>query len=123
MKQVIQLITVFLPATLAASHPIEAATQPVRVFIRAGQSNTEGYGRVRTLARLGEKSQCAPLLKKIRQDDGSWVVRDDVFVSFHGGKTVGPLSVGFGADGERVGPEMKFGAVMAEAMKEMMEKP
>lgn len=70
----------------------------VKVCILAGQSNMEGLGHIRTLAHLGEDSQYGRLLKKIRNDDGSWVARDDVFVYFRGGKTTGPLSVGFGAN-------------------------
>lgn len=42
MKQTIQVIPLFLLATLAASHPVAAATKPVRIFILAGQSNMEG---------------------------------------------------------------------------------
>ncbi len=90
----------------------------VKVFILAGQSNMEGYGHVRTLGRLGDDAQYAPLLKKIRKDDGAWVVRDDVFCYFRSGKTVGPLSVGFGGNREFVGPELMFGAVMGEALKD-----
>ncbi|MCR4413627.1 MAG: sialate O-acetylesterase [Thermoguttaceae bacterium] len=87
----------------------------VKVFILAGQSNMEGFGHIRTLAHLGDDPQYGGLLKKIRNDDGSWVVRDDVFVYFRGGKTTGPLSVGFGAYPEFVGPELMFGVVMGDA--------
>ena len=47
MKQTIQLIPLFLLTTLAASHPVTAATKPVRVFILAGQSNMEGAGQIK----------------------------------------------------------------------------
>ena len=90
----------------------------VKVFILAGQSNMEGYGHTRTLARLGEDPQYGGLLKKVRNDEGSWVVRDDVFISFRGGKTAGPLSVGFGGGKEFVGPELMFGVVMGDAFKD-----
>ncbi|HUT91243.1 MAG TPA: sialate O-acetylesterase, partial [Thermoguttaceae bacterium] len=90
----------------------------VKVFILAGQSNMEGLGHTRTLAHLGKDPQYGALLKKIRNDDGSWVVRDDVFISFRGGKTLGPLSVGFGANKEFVGPELMFGVVMGDAYKD-----
>jgi alpha-galactosidase len=90
----------------------------VKVFILAGQSNMEGYGHTRTLARLGEEPPNAPLLKKVRNDDGSWVVRDDVFISFRGGKTTGPLTVGFGGGKEFVGPELMFGVAMGDLYKD-----
>ena len=47
-EQTIQLIPLFLLATLPASHPVAAATRPVRVFILAGQSNTEGAGQIKS---------------------------------------------------------------------------
>jgi len=90
----------------------------VKVFILAGQSNMEGLGHIRTLAHLGQDPQYGSLLKKIRNDDGSWVVRDDVCCYFRGGETVGPLSVGFGANKESVGPELMFGVVMGDAYKD-----
>jgi hypothetical protein len=55
---------------------------PLKVFILAGQSNMEGLGVVSTLDRLGEHPTYGYLLKKIRKDDCSFVVRDDVFVSY-----------------------------------------
>ncbi len=55
---------------------------PVKVFVLAGQSNMEGHAGVTTLDRLGEHPTHGYLLKKIKQDDGSFVVRDDVFVSY-----------------------------------------
>lgn len=48
MKQTIQLIPLFLLATLAVSHPVAAATKPVHVFILAGQSNMEGAGQIKS---------------------------------------------------------------------------
>ena len=42
----------------------------------------EGHGGVKTLDRLGEHPTHGYLLKKIKRDDGSFVVRDDVFVSY-----------------------------------------
>lgn len=88
----------------------------VKVFILAGQSNMEGFGHVRTLPRLGEEPGNAPLLKRLRGDDGAWRVRDDVFVSFRSGKTVGPLGIGFGADADRLGPELMFGTIVGDAI-------
>jgi hypothetical protein len=55
----------------------------VKVFLLAGQSNMEGLGGIRTLDALGEHPTHGHLLKKIKNDDGSFVVRDDVFVYYH----------------------------------------
>ena len=94
---------------------------PVKVFILAGQSNMEGHGGVKTLDRLGEHPTHGYLLKKIKKDDGSFAVRDDVFVSYQKAdeKIKRPLSVGMGAWGaDWFGPELMFGIEMGDYFKE-----
>lgn len=59
---------------------------PVKVFILAGQSNMEGHGGVKTLDQLGAHPTHGHLLTKIKRDDGSFIVRDDVFVSYQQAK-------------------------------------
>ena len=93
---------------------------PVKVFILAGQSNMEGHGGVMTLDSLGEHPTHGYLLKKVKNSDGSFVVRDDVFVSYQKGaeKIKRPLSVGMGAWGkEWFGPELMFGMEMGDFYK------
>lgn len=94
---------------------------PVKVFILAGQSNMEGHGGVQTLDRLGEYPTHGYLLKKIKRDDGTFTVRDDVFVSYQkADETIKrPLSVGMGAWGaDWFGPELMFGIEMGDHFKE-----
>ena len=81
---------------------------PVKVFILAGQSNMEGLGGVTTLDALGAHPTHGQLLKKIKKDDGSFVVRDDVFIYYQRGKEAikSPLTVGQGAGKDRIGPEL-----------------
>jgi len=82
---------------------------PVKVFILAGQSNMEGLGGIKTLDALGEHPTHGHLLKKIKNEDGSFVVRDDVFVSYQRGseKIKRPLTVGMGGWGaDWFGPEL-----------------
>ena len=93
----------------------------IKVFILAGQSNMEGLGGIQTLDRLGEHPTHGYLLKKIRKDDGSFVVRDDVFVSYRKAdeKITRPLSVGMGGWGaDWFGPELMFGIGMGDHFKE-----
>jgi len=100
-----------------AGTPRQEFKGPVKVFILAGQSNMEGHGGVSTLDRLGEHPTHGYLLKKIKKDDGSFVVRDDVFVSYKKtDETIKrPLSVGMGAWGaDWFGPELMFGIVMGD---------
>jgi hypothetical protein len=99
---------------LAVPTPAEPASTPkgaVKVFILAGQSNMEGLGGLRTLDALGAHPTQGALLQKIRNADGSYVVRDDVFVFYkRGNETIkAPLTVGMGAGKDRFGPELGFG--------------
>ena len=101
--------------------PRETFKGPIKVFILAGQSNMEGHAGVKTLDRLGEHPTHGYLLKKIKNDDGSFVVRDDVFVSYQKAneKIKRPLSVGMGAWGaEWFGPELMFGIGMGDHFTE-----
>jgi alpha-galactosidase len=107
-------------ALLCALSPISFA-KPLKVFILAGQSNMEGHAGVMTLDRLGEHPTHGYLLKKIKKEDGSFVVRDDVFVSYkkENEHIKRPLSVGMGAWGaEWFGPELMFGIEMGDFYQE-----
>jgi len=65
-----------------AAKPQAKLKGPVKVFILAGQSNMEGHAGVQTLDQLGKHPTHGHLLKKIKNADGSYIVRDDVFVSY-----------------------------------------
>ena len=78
---------------------------PLKVFILAGQSNMEGQGAIRTLDWLGEDERYGRLLEKIKNKDGSWAVREDVWIYYpraRGGPKKGNLSVGYGARDDRI---------------------
>jgi len=104
-----------------AGKPQQKFNGPVKVFILAGQSNMEGHAGISTIDALGEHPTHGYLLKKIRNDDGSFVVRDDVFVSYQRGseKLKRPLTVGMGAWGAGwFGPELMFGIEMGDYYKQ-----
>ena len=104
-----------------AGKPQKKFKGPVKVFILAGQSNMEGLGGVHTLDALGDHPTHGYLLKKIKKDDGSIVVRDDVFVSYQRGseKIKRPLTVGMGGWGaDWFGPELMFGIEMGDYYKD-----
>jgi hypothetical protein len=109
----------------------KAADQsPVRVFILAGQSNMEGQGVADlkgpdyndgkgTLACLLQDPAKAPQFAHVRDPQGKWTVRDDVWVRYQreGAPLLrGPLTVGFSVygDAHHFGPELQFGWVMGE---------
>lgn len=99
---------------------------PVKVFILAGQSNMVGHGFIAAdpkrnggkgsleqLARdPGSDKKFKPLLNK----DGSWRVRDDVWIHYFDRK--GKLTVGYGAGADTIGPELGFGTVVGDSIRE-----
>jgi len=105
---------------LASAEPAPKRKGPVKVFLLAGQSNMEGLGGLNTFDALGAHPTQGALLKKIRNDDGSHVVRDDVFVFYkRGNETIkAPLTVGMGAGKDRIGPELGFGIGMGDLYEE-----
>jgi hypothetical protein len=97
----------------------DAADGKVKVFVLAGQSNMEGHGQVRSIPVLSEHPEFGHLLKKLRNEDGSWLVRDDVTIAWKAKeKQHGPLSVGWGCAESEIGPELMFGTIMGETYDE-----
>jgi hypothetical protein len=88
--------------------------QPVKVFILAGQSNMQGHGHLKTIDWLGKDPRYGHLLKKIKNDDGSFVVRKDVWITYPARKKHGPLTVGYGVSDNHIGPDVMFGSVMGD---------
>ena len=119
-------IATFLLIALAAIASAQAATTPVRVFILAGQSNMEGHGLVPadpkrnggkgSLEFVAKDPATAKHFTPIMDAAGMWRTRDDVWISCLDRK--GPLSVGYGARPEMIGPELGFGWVMGDALDE-----
>lgn len=116
-----------------------AAAEPakkLKVFILAGQSNMEGQavvdltGRdynqgkgtlVEVMAHPGNAERYAHLKDK----DGKWVVRQDVWVRYQREKQpllTGGLSVGYSVYGDKhhFGPEFQFGHVVGEAYRDQV---
>jgi hypothetical protein len=108
-----------LAATSLPSFGKTSKRKKIKVFILAGQSNMEGHGQLRSLDHLGNHPKYGHLLKKLKNTDGSWAVRDDVTISW---KTKnpqsGPLTVGWGFESHEIGPELMFGAIMGERYDE-----
>lgn len=120
---VIATLTAFvllLPSTAAIADPPK--NEPVKVFILAGQSNMEGQGKVACdLQKNGGKGSLdyvvhhpatANRFKSVLDKGGRWIVRDDVWIWYLGRK--GKLTVGYGANEDKIGPELGFGLVMGD---------
>ncbi len=102
------------------------SARPVKVFVLAGQSNMEGAGFVKSdpqrsggkgsLEYLARDQASAEKFKHLVDQDGKWVVRDDVWIHYLDRK--GPLTVGYGAKDDRIGPELGFGIAIGDAYDE-----
>ncbi|MDR3402511.1 MAG: sialate O-acetylesterase [Chthoniobacter sp.] len=130
MKLILPLLAALLLAPLAAPG---AASNAVKVFILAGQSNMEGQAVVDlagkdyndgkgTLAMLMRDPAKASMFQHLRGPDGKWTVRDDVWVHYQReGQPLlaGPLGLGFSVYGDthHFGPELQFGHVVGNYVK------
>jgi alpha-galactosidase len=125
--------TVILTAALLCAIPSASFAKPLKVFILAGQSNMEGHAAVSTFDYIGKDSLTAPILKEMRNPDGTPRVCDKVWMSYltgpydgsANGEGLGKLTAGFGARGDRptemcgnIGPEFTFGIYMEKKLKE-----
>lgn len=117
-----------LISLLAITLPV--AAKPLKVFILAGQSNMEGHAKIETFDYIGDDPATAPLLKQMRNADGTPRVCDHAWISYLTGmgdnndEAFGKLTAGFGSrrnpteDGGKIGPEFTFGIAMDAAFEE-----
>jgi len=109
----------------------QAAAKPLKVLILAGQSNMEGHAAVSTFDHIGMDPKTAPLLKEMRNADGTPRVCDKVDIAFFSSKggwgkeptpvhKQGKLTTDFGAQGHgpQIGPEFTFGIFMQKQLNE-----
>lgn len=128
-----RLIDMGITAMLLCLLSPSCLAQPLKVFILAGQSNMEGHAEVRTFDYIGKDPATAPLLKEMRNADGTPRVCERVWMSYltgpydgsANGEGLGKLTTGFGArgnrpteDGGKIGPEFTFGITMEKELKE-----
>jgi len=108
---------------LITLHVAEAA-KPLKVFILAGQSNMEGQGVIAaepkrndgkgSLEYLVKNLDTPERFKHLVDEAGTWRVREDVWIWYLGRH--GPLTVGYGARQDRIGPELGFGYFVGDAL-------
>jgi len=140
MRHIVNAVVISTFALLALSQPApvgqrdcspkQAGKSPVKVFILAGQSNMEGQGVADldgkdynegkgALNYVMKDPAKAPLHKHLKDDQGQWTVRDDVWVWYkpeNGPVKSGPLTLGFTVYGGRhhFGSELQSGDVGVE---------
>jgi len=91
-----------------------SASDKVKVFILAGQSNMEGKAGNKLAEYQANDPATAELFNHLRRE-GDWKVRDDAWVKFferHGG-----LSIGYGSR-DCSGVELEFGNTLADRFDE-----
>ncbi|MFM8479126.1 MAG: sialate O-acetylesterase [Planctomycetaceae bacterium] len=103
------------------------------MFVLAGQSNMEGHAAISTFDYLGKDPLTAPILREMRNPDGTPRVCEQVWMSYltgpydgsANGEGLGKLTAGFGArgdqptrDGGKIGPEFTFGIYMEKAVEQ-----
>jgi len=116
-----------VPAAIAAALSCGLLpAQKLQVYVLVGQSNMQGHAMVRTFDYVGEDPATAPLLRKMRADDGTPTELEHVRIAYLTGgrdgdqEVTGKLTAGFGArrnpqqSDDKIGPEFTFGIRMAE---------
>jgi len=125
--------TTILAVALICALTSSAFAKPLKVFILAGQSNMEGHAEISTFDYIGKDPLTAPMLKEMRNPDGTPRVCDKVWMSYltgpydgsANGEGLGNLTAGFGARddqptkaGSKIGPEFTFGITMEKELKQ-----
>ena len=96
----------------------QAGSSPVKIFILAGQSNMLGQGDISPVTTPGTLEHTvandpAGIYQFLKDGGGNWVVRNDVWIRDQN-PSKGGLTVGYGADSGKVGPELGFGHVIGD---------
>ena len=89
------LMMVSASATKSEANDAEAS-ETVKVYILAGQSNMEGKAQNKLWEHQATDPKTKEFFAHLRNGD-QWAVRDDVFIKFLGRS--GPLTLGFGSPG------------------------
>ena len=109
------LLSVFVLSTLLCGPIVAAEKKPLKVFVLAGQSNMQGHAKASTFEHIGMDPATKPMLDAMLGLDGKPKVCERVWISSIGcaeAEQTGKLTVGFGASGEKIGPEFTFGLYM-----------
>ena len=103
-----------------------SASERLQVFILAGQSNMQGHAQASTFDSMATDPLTAPILKEIRNADGTPRVCQKVWISSVGclgdaysdftGEQKGLVTVGYGPGSDKFGPEFTFGIYMEKIL-------
>jgi len=93
------------------AHTDKTSKKPLKVFILAGQSNMQGHARMETLEYLTSDPGSTPIWNDILTQDGKPRIHENVWINYlsPNGVKHGRLTTGYGADENKIGPELMFG--------------
>ena len=121
MKPTMRVILIGFTVTCVL--PALASSQPVKVFVLAGQSNMEGQGRVsegsRATLEMLVKKDDAGTYQHLVDKDANWTVRDDVWIYYNrqSNPVKGGLTIGQGTNSEKIGPELQIGHILGDMLE------
>ena len=123
MKLLLSLLS-FLVLTLSdpslTAQEASTDSEPLKVFILVGQSNMQGHARIHTLQHVGTRDKTKPIYEMLTESNGSPTVHKNVWINSLSSNDIkkGNLTAGFGANEEKIGPELAFGARMQQLVGE-----
>ena len=99
---------------------VASAAPPLKIFLLAGQSNMEGHAHVRTIEHLAMQEESRPLMEAMVQPDMTPKTHPRVWISSLNSQGIqsGPLTTGYGANREKIGPELTFGYFLHQRLGE-----
>ncbi len=124
LTQMAKMIKPFLLAVVClvvvSVRGVPAQEKPLKVFVLVGQSNMQGHADVKTLPYMGMDSTTHGILAEIQDELGQPRVIENVWISYlsSGGLKKGQLTTGFGANENKIGPELTFGVYMQKKLAE-----
>ena len=118
MRLLLLLLTIAVFPQTSSAAP---ATEKLKIFILAGQSNMQGHAKVSTFPHIAMTPATAPMLAEMLSADGTPKICERVWISSIGcagddtKEQTGKLTAGFGASPDKIGPEFTFGLAMEKS--------
>jgi len=111
---------IYFPLIGSAQDDKNKPAQPLKVFLLVGQSNMQGHARVHTLEHVAMDAKTKPIFETLVNSDNSPKTFDRVWINSLSNDKIklGNLTAGFGADEEKIGPELAFGAYLQQKVDE-----
>jgi len=99
------------------SSSLNAEDRKLKIFILAGQSNMQGHCTTSVIENRLKDPKLKAGFEKYHEG-GAFVERDDVFINHIEKGMHGPMSVGYGASKDKIGPELSFGWTIGDKLDE-----